>query len=97
MGLDLTFNKIKAIEAGLVIKSNIEKYTDCNGEIIERPYDYIKIPNSIHKREIGYGWSNGVETTEEPNMIDIRANKWGSIYKPLTTWLKSNNIKWYEY
>jgi hypothetical protein len=104
MGLDIKFNLSEVVRAGMAI------HTETNGSLTERKIaqqqyaeepceanqryiDWLKefsmigsIPNHIH--------SFGVDVAE--NNVYVRANKWGSLYEPLTDFLMANDILWDE-
>lgn len=91
MGLDIGFIRAEAIKAGLELKTisrnanyhheDDEDYIEWASEIIE----VMLVPNALHCVEV-----------EGSDVIFVRANKWGRTYKPLTDWLKANNIQWTE-
>ena len=94
MGLDIAFNRQQAVEAGLIIEMIAREgnYSeDDDPEYIEwckSVVECIQIPNRDHFVEN--------DSADELSIV-VRANKWGHSYDPLTTWLKSNNIKWSEF
>jgi len=97
MSLSLYFNKKEAVDAGLVIKQEREEYIDEHELNAVDIYDYVEVPGTDIKRQIGYGWSSVGFNDKEPDTIDMVANKWGSVYKPMTDWLSSNGINWNEF
>ena len=100
MGLDVRFNKTKAVEAGLILRDR------ANGspEELAIALKHESSPDYI-------AWLKEVEATMEvPNRdgvyisadihedsITVRANKWGLTYIPLTDWLREHSITWEEY
>lgn len=94
MGMDIAFNREKAIAAGLELITEArdpdgaklwpddpEMQAFCN-EVVT----YVKVPV--------------VELLTEACGTDdiiIRANKWGSVYHPMTDWLKAHDIIWVEF
>jgi 2,4-dienoyl-CoA reductase-like NADH-dependent reductase (Old Yellow Enzyme family) len=99
MGLDISFNRKKAEEAGLVIT------TGTNGTENDRAAAVLSDDDQ------GYiAWLHeSVETVHVPNTqysvvaetfhsgeVAIRANKWGRVYKPMTDWLRTHKINWEE-
>lgn len=99
MGLDIAFNREKAIAAGLVIYTdrvgsdediaNAKADEDFDQDYVDylsRERKFIQVPNASHSVEDG-----GVTD------IIVRANKWGSTYYPLTEWLTANGIEWCEF
>ena len=105
MGLDIAFNRAKAIAAGLVLK----KDTNGTEEDIRRVEARSQEKNSHYDQ--GYiDWlKEDVTLVAVPNtnhyvqddglgsLIVVRANRWGSTYAPLTQWLKQHNIVWSEF
>lgn len=98
MGLDIAFNRAAAIAAGMeLVKAlngtdeEITRAKEIGGDddyvkYLERKDEFIKVPGTemlVH--------NGGVDA------IVVRANKWGRVYGPLTTWLKANNIEWSEF
>ena len=102
MGLNISFNRQTASNAGLKFK------TMCNGsdediafhsnldnenadpeflEWLESESVCIRVPYTEFYVEDG---------GDEENIV-VRANKWGRVYEPLTNWLKLNNIPWDEF
>lgn len=91
MGLDVSFNRKAALEAGLVLQQSSYTYFNYgpnNEEIpVEVPETIIAVPGCDH-----FVADDGNEES-----IIVRANKWGRTYAPLTEWLKANNISWEEF
>ena len=97
MGLDLYFNKQKAIDAGLIITEEPNGTPEEIAEHQEQDPGYagwlaqtseiVQVPNADHC----------VCACTSGDELSIRANHWGPTYAPLTTWLKQNNIEWGEY
>jgi hypothetical protein len=104
MGLDIKFNLVEAMVAGMVIhaETNGDKETIAIAEQGQADYpdaypqehlDWLK-EVSIFGSLPDYPYSfmlDGIGT-----FVFVRANKWGELYEPLTTFLKSNNILWDE-
>lgn len=104
MGLDVSFNKELAINAGLIttIMTNgtaeeIEQAKldpDCVDHYyiawLEQEHLHIQVPGC---EPVIY-----VDATDDcdGNLI-VRANKWGRVYGPLTEWLLENKIEWMEF
>ena len=97
MGLDIAFNREKAIAAGLQLskmangtEDSIAAAQECEDADylawLQREEEVVHVPGT-----------NMVTTNDGVSAIVIRANKWGSIYGPMTTWLKANNIEWTEF
>lgn len=99
MGLDIAFNREKAIAAGLVLykdtvgtAESIAQASDEDGydagyiEYLTREREYVRVPNCDYSVE-----NDGITD------IIVRANKWGRTYAPLTQWLTENNITWTEF
>lgn len=95
MGLDICFNRKKALDAGLrVVKivndSDPSPHMQHDPDYLEwaaKTIECIVVPNEEHL----------VENDGYQEHIIVRANKWGSTYYPLTHWLKANNIEWDEF
>jgi hypothetical protein len=90
MGLDVSFNTKKALEAGLVIK----RVYECRAGWRKNGYigpdvilDVLEVP----------GTDICVEADVMVENIVVRANKWGRVYEPLTYWLKTKDIAWAEF
>lgn len=100
MGLDIAFNRDLAIKAGIIItqerngtdreiaaaKADPHEDTDYIA-YLERESDVVHVPGTIFY----------VRACGKPDMVIVRANQWGVIYGPMTTWLKTNNITWTEF
>ena len=100
VGLDVQFNKTKAVEVGLVLRDRANGTTEDIAIAVKNESS----PNYI-------AWLKEVETVMEvPNRdginihadihedtITVRANKWGLTYIPLTDWLREHSITWEEY
>lgn len=98
MGLDIAFNREKALAAGLKVRMVVRGTEDdiakakAEGEdqfyidYLSKPTECIEVPGTDFLTD-----NDGVDS------IVVRANKWGRIYEPLTTWLKANNIEWSEF
>lgn len=97
MGLDVAFNREKALAAGLKVRMVVGTEDDiakakANGadqdylDYLSKPEECIEVPGTDFLAS-----NDGIDS------IVVRANKWGRIYEPLTTWLKANNIEWSEF
>jgi hypothetical protein len=98
MGLDIAFNKAAALTAGLQITYERNGTDEQIAAAIDAAEDdtYIgwlqRVAEMVHIPDTEFCTENcGV------NDIVIRANKWGSIYAPMTAWLKAHNITWSEF
>lgn len=99
MGLDVAFDRAQAIEAGL------EVFVDTHGtheDIAHAEQDPHGDPDYLAwlKEESEYIRVPGIELvthTDSGDRIIVRANKWGQVYGPLTTWLTTHNINWEEF
>lgn len=101
MGLDIYFNKAKALKAGLVITEEINGSAEDIARSLalgdqENP-DYLKWlqEKSSVTNVPGTNYLVNVDVMEEG--LAIRANKWGTTYAPLTAWLTKKNITWTEH
>jgi hypothetical protein len=107
MGLDIKFNLSEVVRAGMAIHAEVngtlaerkiaeQQYAEEPCEANQRYIDWLKefsmignIPNYIH--------SFSIDITDAPNgNAYVRANKWGSLYEPLTDFLMANDILWDE-
>ena len=98
MGLDINFDKQKALAAGMVM----ERVRNGDDVVIQNSIDngdsddyiaWLKEYSLLAK----FPWSSGMwHDIGEGDTCGVRANKWGNIYKPLTLWLRQNNIECYE-
>lgn len=98
MGLDIAFNKAAAIAAGLKLSKSING-TEQSIAIAKSCGDDPEYLAWLQK-EIELVHVPGTEFVTDNGGVDdivIRANKWGQIYAPMTTWLKANNIEWSEF
>lgn len=98
MGLDVSFNRARALEAGLemVMERNASDESIAqaiaekdNPEFIQwmqQTVECVRVPGREYLVENG-----GVD-----DVIILRANRWGNTYAPLTEWLKTHNIEWDE-
>jgi hypothetical protein len=98
MGLDISFNRKQAENAGMEFSlrrnASLKTIADAIGdpdtgylEWLKSSTNYLKVPNSEHY----------VSDDGDPACIIVRANKWGITYKPLTDWLTANRIEWHEF
>ena len=106
MGLDLLFSASKAKEAGIKL-STVPNGTEeeiaaaiCEEESADYDNAYsldyldwlrsestvLEVPNADHL----------VNVYIDDDVMQVRANKWGSTYAPLTDWLIEHNITWEE-
>lgn len=104
MGLDIIFSKKAAIEAGIqtrllpnatdkeVARAIAEGMSENYIKWLGRTAEHIRV-EGMDDRGIPF-W---VDWGDEPETAVVRANKWGDIYLPLTSWLFANNIEWEEW
>ncbi len=97
MGLDIMFDREQALAAELelrklpraseaeVAQAIEDGETENYVAFLREEVEYVVVPYMRVLVENG-----GI------NCIAVRANKWGSIYQPLTAWLKEHNIEWSE-
>lgn len=98
MGLDIAFNRADAVAAGMVITRELNGCAESIARTseaedpdywrwLQEEVDVILIPGT------------DLRTTASGGSDDliVRANKWGRMYEPLTTWLKANGITWSEF
>lgn len=93
MGLDVYFNKAKALAAGMVISEVTNGNPD---EATSDDEDYNKwiLSKTTVTQVPGTDYLVNVWVGDKD--LSIRANRWGNTYAPLTQWLKDNNITWVE-
>jgi hypothetical protein len=98
VGLDIAFNREAAIKAGLILHKVING-TDleiASAKVRNDSQDYI----DYLQQEVELVHVPGTNMHTYNGGIDdivIRANQWGSVYGPMTTWLQANNITWTEF
>ena len=85
MGLDVSFPLEEAQEAGL----RIRPYHDDEGTL----YHVVDIPGCFDED----GWQVCTSIDLWKGRGTVRANKWGRIYAPLTSWLQNHGIEWREF
>lgn len=99
MGLDVSFDRQKALAAGLQTKI-VRNGTDEDVRIAtvwgEDEY-YIQWLQESSECVIIPVTEALVTNDGVGDTIIIRANKWGDNYLPLTLWLKRHNIEWDEF
>lgn len=94
MGLDITFNRKQAEEAGMFFKviPNDGIYDEEDDPAYIQwclsSTECIQVPGQDHFVANDSG---------DPNRVMVRANKWGNTYYPLTDWLTKHEIKWSEF
>ena len=98
MGINIVFDKQKAIDNGMTFFNSIngnageiEEAVDrgCAKEFIDwlrKPVVLINVPNA----------PLSVAVEEHDGLWVCPANHWGKVYDPLTTWLRQNEIIWTE-
>lgn len=101
MGLDISFDKHKAQQAGLEIDY------EPNGSAAEiaaakpgKDAGWFEISHYEWLQEavqVAHFAGLVVPVDEVGTSLVIRANKWGSVYAPLTQWLRSKGIPWSEH
>ena len=99
MGLDVSFDRQKALAAGLQTKI-VRNGSDSDLQMavkIGEDEDYIQWLQESSECVIipfteAFATNDGVG-----DRIIVRANKWGRNYLPLTLWLKHHNIEWDEF
>ena len=94
MGLDISFDRKKALDAGLMLVQTVNDPEP--GEHMADNADYLKWAAEPIECVMVPG-CNHMVVNDGVNGIIVRANKWGITYAPLTTWLKANNITWDEF
>lgn len=104
MGLDISFNLEAAVLAGMTIikeitgtEEEIEAaeilYSLDTANVVEEYLDYLKSEITLGSIT-NHPYTFSLDVWEATAYV--RANTWGSLYEPLTTFLKDNNIAWGE-
>ena len=98
MGLDISFALKPVIDAcDVETKIDVVDYRDL-GDKQQRMHVLFRTPNMPTEE----GMKIWAQADVYPAASDgelramVRANKWGRLYDPLTTWLKEHNIAWVE-
>lgn len=97
MGLDIMFDREQALTAGLELRKLPRASEAEVAQAIEDGEEWAYI--ILLREEVEYMVTPYLRVLVEntgTNCIAVRANKWGSVYQPLTAWLKKNNINWSE-
>ena len=107
MGLDVRFNKAKALEAGLILeikrRGSLRSIAEFKAlPAVEKDPEYLKYllnPVSIASIlcDVNRGWTSFEVDGYADEYLFVRANKWGNLYAPLTEWLASHHITWDEF
>ena len=98
MGLDISFDRKKALAAGIEVQITTRGTED---EILaaaenEDPEGYSYLTELVTFVRV-QGMNAWVEDDGYEDCFVVRANKWGRTYAPLTNWLKAHDIPWDEY
>jgi hypothetical protein len=104
MGLDIKFNLSAAVAAGMAMRKEVtgtaqeieiaeQQYAEDPCVETQRYVDWLKA-DQILGNIPDYALFFNVDVIE--NNALVRANTWGSLYDPLTSFLCTNNITWYE-
>ena len=100
MGLDIAFDRKKAVAAGIVMKMIPN---GCAESIARAEADECPDPDYIawlKEEELCIqvpgmeGWVSDDGVGED---FVVRANTWGRVYGPLTAWLREHGIEWDEF
>ena len=104
MGLDISFNKERAKQAGMLFGSNLNGDADQIKEeesALHPDMGYVawlKEETQCIQLPIGYKEDDFTRGYDEfDGNMSVRANRWGDFYAPLTKFLKENDIEWSEY
>lgn len=100
MGLDIAFNREAAIKAGLVIKQERNGSEASIAAAKADPHedtDYVAYLERVENVVDVPGTALRVADGGDAEDIIVRANRWGSVYEPLTDWLATNKILWTEF
>ena len=98
MGLDISFDRKKALAAGIEVQITTRGTED---EILaasenEDPEGCSYLTELVTLVRVP-GMKSWVEDDGYEDFFAVRANKWGRTYSPLTNWLKAHDIPWDEY
>lgn len=99
MGLDISFDRAKALAAGMEVRT-VRNGDDHDFQIVQ---EYESDPEYIQWLQessecVIIPFTGALVTNDGVgDTIIVRANKWGSNYLPLTLWLKHHNIEWDEF
>ena len=98
MGLDISFDRKKALAAGIEVQITTRGTED---EILaasenEDPEGYSYLAELVTLVRVP-GMEAWVEDDGYEDCFAVRANKWRRTYAPLTNWLRSHDIPWDEY
>jgi hypothetical protein len=97
MGLDIMFNKEKALLAGLQLTTTTngmpEDIAQARAEGDNNHAEWLA--EEIQLTQLP-GTDLNVIVNEFDHDYSIRANPWGRVYAPLTDWLRSHDIPWIE-
>ena len=100
MCLDIAFSRSLALAAGATLTKHREGTDEqiANAKL-DIPVDtfYVQYLESVNEYFQFPNYPYIISNSGTDNSIIIRANKWGSLYKPLTEWLINNNITWSEF
>lgn len=99
MGLDVSFDRQKALAAGMqtrVVRNGSNEDIQMALEYGEDE-DYIQWLQESSECVIIPFTEALVENCGDGDTVVVRANKWGDNYLPLTLWLKHHNIEWDEF
>lgn len=100
MGLDIAFDRKKAVSAGIVMKMipNGDAESIARAEADECPDpDYIAWLKAEEPCIQVPGMTGWVSDGGGKDDFIVRANRWGFVYGPLTDWLRANDIQWDEF
>ena len=99
MGLDISFDRNKALAAGLqtkIVRNGSDEDLHIATAYGEDEH-YIQWLQESSECVIIPFTEALVTNDGAGDRIIVRANKWGDNYLPLTLWLKHHNIEWDEF
>lgn len=99
MGLDISFDRAKALAAGMEVRTvrNGDDHDYTTALEYESDPEYIQWLQESSECVIIPLTGALVTNDGIGDTIIVRANKWGRNYLPLTRWLKHHNIEWDEF
>ena len=106
MGMDVSFSRKDAINSGLKLvratNGSPESIKEAELEAKENPSErgmgYLKwLQREEELVKVPFTDLLVCNDSSDDETIVVRANRWGQVYRPLTTWLRNNRIIWDEW
>lgn len=97
MGLDISFELKKLLDVADGVETQIDVVDFRSvGDSKQRLSLLIRVPGMPVEGSMKTWVQADTFETEGVLMAIVRANKWGRVYEPLTTFLQLNSIEWGE-